>query len=113
MSKTIGELSALEGAEAIKTRAPVGAGGAETECFIVRTASGVAAYVNVCPHMGARLDAGTGKFLDAAGQQIMCRFHRALFDVETGTCIGGPCLGRQLQRIDVVVVGNSIELAET
>jgi nitrite reductase/ring-hydroxylating ferredoxin subunit len=111
MSKVIAQLSALESAEAIKVSAAVGVGGAAVECFIVRAAAGVAAYVNVCPHMGARLDAGTGKFLDASGQ-IMCRFHRALFDVNSGACIGGPCMGRDLQRVSVAVVGDAIELVD-
>jgi nitrite reductase/ring-hydroxylating ferredoxin subunit len=38
-------------------------------------------------------------YLNAAGDRIVCAAHGALFEIDTGLCVLGPCLGEQLQRI--------------
>jgi nitrite reductase/ring-hydroxylating ferredoxin subunit len=82
------------------------------EVFVMRLPSGeLRAYHNVCPHLGAALDAGLGKFMDKSGEALMCRFHQALFKPETGACFSGPCVGLALMPIglhvqdDVVHIG--------
>lgn len=54
-------------------------------------------YRDACPHHGTtpmawRKDA----YLNAQRDRIVCSAHGAQFDIETGTCILGPCLGQSL-----------------
>ncbi|NIE67160.1 Rieske (2Fe-2S) protein [Burkholderia sp. Ax-1719] len=74
---------------------PHGAG--QATLFVVHHASGVRAWRDACPHYGDtpmawRKDA----WLDAGGRHIVCHAHGALFDIESGVCIKGPCLGQRL-----------------
>jgi nitrite reductase/ring-hydroxylating ferredoxin subunit len=39
---------------------------------------------------------------------LMCGKHGALFEFGTGMCIEGPCKGRGLTPVDLVVVDNDI-----
>ena len=43
------------------------------------------------------------QFLDGDQEFIQCSTHGALFVVETGECISGPCLGQSLQKVDINV----------
>lgn len=38
-------------------------------------------------------------FLDASGSMIQCAHHGALFLIENGECVTGPCAGRSLQTL--------------
>jgi len=38
--------------------------------------------------------------------------HGALFDVETGTCVSGPCAGRSLRALPLRVADGWVFLAE-
>ena len=58
--------------------------------LLVRTGETVRAYINVCPHAGRPLSLPSGKTLVSKGRYIICPFHGASFDVETGACMGGP-----------------------
>ena len=64
--------------------------------FAVRRGETIHAYLNRCPHRGTPLDWRPDDFLDRAGRDIVCATHGALFRVEDGVCIAGPCLGDQL-----------------
>jgi len=59
------------------------------------------AYRNRCPHTGAPLDWQPHQFLDERGELIQCAIHGALFAIETGLCLRGPCAGRSLQALPV------------
>ena len=64
--------------------------------FIIRFAGKIKGYLNVCPHMAFRLDAGTGKFFSINGGKLICTSHGAMFDPDDGRCSGGPCAGFSL-----------------
>ncbi|MBR9909534.1 MAG: Rieske (2Fe-2S) protein [Gammaproteobacteria bacterium] len=70
-----------------------------TKFFIVRRGSRVFAYHNSCPHMGVPLEWVEDRFLDYDGELIQCSTHGALFTIEQGRCIFGPCSGQSLQPI--------------
>ena len=61
--------------------------------FIVRRGKSVFAYENSCPHTGSPLDWTPNQFFDKKRNNLMCATHGALFEVETGLCIDGPCMG--------------------
>ena len=43
------------------------------------------------------------QFLDQDQEYIQCSTHGALFNVETGECISGPCLGEFLNKVEIKV----------
>jgi nitrite reductase/ring-hydroxylating ferredoxin subunit len=67
--------------------------------FILRRGNRVLAYLNRCPHQGARLEYRKDHFLSADGQHIVCHAHGAYFDPETGACTRGACLGKTLRSL--------------
>ena len=69
------------------------------EAFVVLRGGALRAYRNRCPHMGNRLDWAPHRFLNRAGDRILCAVHGAVFEPETGLCVGGPCPGRSLEAI--------------
>jgi nitrite reductase/ring-hydroxylating ferredoxin subunit len=62
--------------------------------------SPVRAWLNCCPHQGRRLDYAPGKFLIDKGQ-LVCAAHGAVFRLDDGECVGGPCRGEHLAKIEV------------
>lgn len=65
--------------------------------FVVRRDNEVRGYINSCPHTGAPLEWVPDQFLDADGSFIECATHGALFTIEDGKCVSGPCAGDRLQ----------------
>lgn len=78
---------------------------------VLRWGKNVRAYENRCPHQGTNLDWEKGEFLDGDGTRIQCGKHGALFDLGSGECVEGPCLGARLTAIDVVIDEDEICLA--
>ena len=65
--------------------------------FVVRRAGNVYAYQNACPHVnGSPLAWQKNRYLNAARDRIVCNGHGAEFDIATGICTLGPCLGERL-----------------
>lgn len=64
--------------------------------FVVRRGSQVWGYVDRCPHMGLPLAQVLDDYLTPDGERITCSWHGALFEVEDGRCVGGPCGGAAL-----------------
>jgi len=73
------------------------------DLFLVRMPSGVVAYRNSCPHTGGPLDWVPDQFLNLDGDLIQCATHDALFRIEDGACVKGPCVGRSLSAIPVEI----------
>ena len=71
--------------------------------FVVRQGESVYGYVNHCPHAGFPLNWQPDQFLVPGGTTIRCVMHGALFEMETGSCISGPCPGLGLQPLPVHV----------
>lgn len=71
--------------------------------FVIRWGKHVLAYENRCPHDGVHLDWERGQFLDGDGLRILCGKHGALFDMGTGECVHGPCMGSALTPVALVV----------
>lgn len=68
--------------------------------LVVRHEGRLHGWRDACPHYGDtplawRKDA----YLDAARTRIVCAAHGAQFDIATGVCTLGPCLGQGLQRV--------------
>jgi nitrite reductase/ring-hydroxylating ferredoxin subunit len=65
----------------------------------VRRDGQVYAYRNRCPHRGVPLEWQADQFLDHSQSMIQCATHGALFLIESGECVTGPCAGQSLQAL--------------
>jgi len=74
----------------------------------VRQASTVYAYVNSCPHIGAPLDFMPGQFLNRKKTHIMCSTHGALFRIDDGLCVAGPCVDQSLEPLSTKTIGTDV-----
>jgi len=78
--------------------------------FVVHKNGEFFAYYNQCPHTGANLEWQQDQFLDLDKELIQCATHDALFMIDSGECIAGPCVGELLQDIPVRIDADNIEL---
>ena len=81
----------------------LGEGVEAQEYFIVRDAHGVYAYENHCPHRGGLLDWTPDRFLTRDRKHILCATHGAVFRMNDGYCVGGPCAGKSLNPVAIMV----------
>jgi len=80
--------------------------------FVVRSGRLVRAYVNHCPHAGFPLDSVPGRFFAPGTSLVLCGMHGALFDMESGKCVSGPCAGLSLRPLPVRVERGYVMLAD-
>ena len=81
---------------------PTGTG--QDTVLVVRLGGQLYAWHDACPHHGGtpmawRKDA----YLNAGATRIVCAAHGAQFDIRTGACTLGPCLGQALRAVPVAV----------
>ncbi|NBA98201.1 Rieske 2Fe-2S domain-containing protein [Pseudomonas sp. R5(2019)] len=70
--------------------------GQAIDLLLVRRHGIVYAYRNRCPHRGVTLEWQPDRFLDDSASLIQCARHGALFLMESGECVAGPCAGDSL-----------------
>ena len=70
---------------------------------MVRRGEHVTAFVNSCPHTGVSLNWSPHQFLDVEGEFIQCSLHGALFRLDDGYCVRGPCVGQSLHALRVTL----------
>lgn len=71
--------------------------------FVVRQGDVVRGYVDHCPHAGVPMAQQLDDYLTPGGDLIMCSWHGALFRIDDGLCVGGPCVGQRLTPWPVAV----------
>ncbi|HEX8486423.1 Rieske (2Fe-2S) protein [Sphingomonas sp.] len=76
--------------------------------FVVRRGTAVFGYVDRCPHMGPVLAQVLDGYLTPRGDLIACSWHAALFEIDTGACVGGPCHGQKLIAWPVATIDGMI-----
>ncbi len=79
--------------------------------FVVRRGDDVYGYVDRCPHMGLPLAQVLDGYLTPDGERIACSWHGAIFAVEDGACLGGPCMGQPLTPWPVTVCDGAVVTA--
>lgn len=65
-------------------------------------------YENSCPHRSIPLEWQPDQFLDYDKSFIQCATHGALFKIDTGECIAGPCVADSLTPIPCEVQGDTL-----
>jgi nitrite reductase/ring-hydroxylating ferredoxin subunit len=68
--------------------------------FVVKKDGLLHVYKNQCPHLNIELEWQPHQFLDSENYFIQCSTHGALFEVDTGLCVSGPCMGQHLIKIE-------------
>ena len=79
--------------------------------FVVHKDGQFFGYYNICPHTGASLDWQPDQFLDLDKALIQCATHDALFVIDTGFCVSGPCQGESLHIITLTIMDDVIYFA--
>lgn len=75
--------------------------GEQIPAFAIRYDNTVYAYLNRCGHIAIQLDFQAGEFFSEDGQNLVCSTHGALYQPESGNCLGGPCYGVGLEPLAV------------
>jgi nitrite reductase/ring-hydroxylating ferredoxin subunit len=81
----------------------LGSGRDARELFVVREDGQVFGYVNSCPHLGTPLNWQDDRFISDDSGLILCATHGALFEIEDGACVSGPCEGQALKAVPVAL----------
>jgi len=79
--------------------------------FVVRRGEEVRGYVDRCPHQGLPLARDLDDYLTQDRSLIACSWHGALFRIDDGACVGGPCAGAGLTPWPVTVSEGNIVTA--
>lgn len=85
----------------------------DDQIFAVRRGGEVVVYLNSCPHNWRPLEYQRDRFLSPAGDRIICYAHGAHFDIASGACFAGPCQGRSLVRVPVLVEDGAVWISST
>lgn len=86
--------------------------GGEGKGFAIRFGGEVRAFVNRCPHLGVELDWEPGAFFDEAKLYLVCSTHGAVFEPDSGRCVGGPCRGASLEAIRIEECADGVRITE-
>jgi len=84
--------------------------GRAVPAFIVKKDDSFFGYVNRCPHLGRPLQWNPNVFLDKDKKNIQCTAHGALFEITTGLCTAGPCLGANLVGLKIQVINQIVSI---
>lgn len=79
--------------------------------FVVRQGETLVGYVDSCPHAGWPLAGFAGRYLTRENDYILCAGHGALFKIEGGACVAGPCPGEALTPWPVAIRDGQIVVA--
>lgn len=74
--------------------------------FVVRHRFELFAYENRCPHQDSSMAWRKDAYLNNAGDVIVCSAHGAQFEISTGRCTLGPCLGQSLKSVPLTLSEN-------
>jgi nitrite reductase/ring-hydroxylating ferredoxin subunit len=75
--------------------------GRQASVFFVRFRGAVHGYLNQCAHVPTEMDWVEGQFFESSGNYLMCAMHGAIYEPDTGRCVGGPCRGGRLRALRV------------
>ena len=78
------------------------------EYIVINLGEQVFVYRNRCPHLDKTLNSQAQQFLDKHNNFILCVNHSALFTIDQGLCIQGPCKGQYLQKVASTVIGQQL-----
>ena len=84
--------------------------GREESIFLVEKNGEIKAWLDHCPHRGTPLSWMPDNYLDSEGEHLICATHGALFRVDDGICIAGPCINQALEPCNIEIIDDEIFL---
>jgi nitrite reductase/ring-hydroxylating ferredoxin subunit len=60
------------------------------------------AYENLCQHLPITLDLNGSEFFSNDKKYLQCHMHGAMYEIQSGLCIAGPCQGARLVALEIV-----------
>lgn len=78
-------------------------GSGQDTLFAVRRGQRLYLYRDSCPHASSPMAWRKDEYLNRRRDRILCFAHGAQFEVETGRCLLGPCLGQSLEAVAHVI----------
>jgi len=98
------ERAALQPGEVRTCVLPLGADKRPREALLLLGSDGEPrAYVNRCRHLPIPIDAGSRSYLTNDKQHLLCGTHGALYQLDDGKCVAGPCLHMELERLPIEI----------
>ncbi len=80
--------------------------------FVVRKGARVFGWRNFCPHYGHEQMAWEKDgYLTHDGARIVCGAHGAEYEIESGVCVAGPCLGKALVPVPLEIRAGQVFIA--
>lgn len=76
--------------------------------FVVRQGEKFYAYRNLCQHLPITLDLNDDDFFSHDKKYLQCQMHGAMYEIPTGVCIAGPCLGARLIKLELDEEGDNL-----
>ncbi|MGG7518722.1 Rieske (2Fe-2S) protein [Allorhizobium undicola] len=78
-------------------------GTSKRKIVVVRKDGRYFGWLDSCPHYstGTPMAWKTDAYLNGERTHLTCHSHGALFEIETGDCVLGPCLGQTLTRVNI------------
>ncbi|NBX92663.1 MAG: Rieske (2Fe-2S) protein [Proteobacteria bacterium] len=76
--------------------------------FVVRRGAGFFAYQNLCSHLPVTLDLNDNSFFNHEKSHLQCQMHGAVYEMETGLCVAGPCEGARLKPLRIIEEKNQL-----
>ena len=102
----VAKLSDIE--EGSATNAVIELADGHRHLILTRKADEVNVFLNSCPHTGVRLDWKVGVFLTVDKAHLQCSTHGALFELDSGFCVAGPCINKCLVKLQTKVYDQAI-----
>ena len=75
----------------------------DQEGFVINYKGNFFAYLNRCCHISLPLDWGDNDFFSEDQKFLICKNHGALYQPDSGECVGGPCGGQFLEKVPLKV----------
>ncbi|MFT3922469.1 MAG: Rieske 2Fe-2S domain-containing protein [Myxococcales bacterium] len=60
------------------------------------------AYLNECRHLPIPIDLGSRRYLTQDKRHLLCGTHGALYRLDDGVCVTGPCLSLALDALKLI-----------
>ena len=93
-------------------RFEVARAGESLPAFVVRWREKPFAYINECAHQTTEFDWNAGDFFDESKLYLMCATHGAIYEPDSGLCVGGPCHGARLAPVKICERDGSVFCAD-
>ncbi|WP_417620303.1 Rieske (2Fe-2S) protein [Parasphingorhabdus sp.] len=81
--------------------------------FVLRRGDVIRGYVDRCPHAGGQLARKIDNSVSPDGMFVSCSWHGAMFRLDDGVCVDGPCVGESLLPWPIVITDGQLITAET